>query len=111
MTDGGPWDEIWAEGLGGTMVSLVVGTLLCGLVGALIGRWRGRTVQGLGLGLMFGPLGWIWVAALPSRKPPSTKPWSVADLPMRPCPGCGGEIPVAAVRCRHCGARFAEPPS
>jgi MFS family permease len=28
-------------------------------------------------------------------------------IPVRPCPACAREIPAAAVKCRHCGARSA----
>jgi hypothetical protein len=116
-------DDLWAEGLMGTLISLTVGTLLCGAVGALIGHRRGRRTEGLILGLLLGPLGWLWVAVAPSRKPapvptatpaPSphtgpTRPRVATGIPTRPCPACAKEIPQAAVKCRHCGARIASP--
>jgi hypothetical protein len=113
-------DDLVAEGLMGTLISLTLGTVLCGVIGAVIGDRRGRRTQGLLLGLLFGPIGWIWVAALPSRKsslqPVAAAPAPLATpaprgiasgIPLRPCPACAREIPAAAVKCRHCGARSA----
>lgn len=147
-------DDLWAEGLMGTLISLTLGTLLCGVVGALIGHRRGRRTEGLILGLLLGPVGWLWVAVAPSRKPvcpeckgevaagarrckncgallvtampaatppaaPAASTPSPAEappplriatgIPTRPCPTCAREIPQAAVKCRHCGARIASP--
>jgi hypothetical protein len=67
-------DDLLAEGLMGTLVSLVVGTVLCGVVGALIGQRRGLRTKGFILGLLLGPIGWLWVAAMPSRKPGGPTP-------------------------------------
>jgi hypothetical protein len=111
----------------GTLISLVAGTVLCGAVGAWIGHRRGRRTEGLVLGLLLGPLGWLWVGMAPSRKaPPASPPGQPAQprlprrpamlerpaasrrraaaIPTRSCPGCVREIPAAAVKCRHCGA-------
>jgi hypothetical protein len=63
-------DDLMAEGLLGTLVSLALATVLCGVVGALIGQGRGRRLQGFLLGLALGPIGWLWVGLAPSRLPP-----------------------------------------
>ena len=49
-----------------------------------------------------------------SRVPP-TEPRAAVEIPVsywgqehKPCPACGAEILAAAVRCRNCGATFAE---
>lgn len=50
---------------------LIASTLICGLVGAWLGRSHGRLWAGLCWGLLLGPLGWPF-AARPrrGRKPP-----------------------------------------
>jgi len=39
------------------------------VVGALLGWWRGRTVEGIVLALVLGPIGWIVVLLRPRPKP------------------------------------------
>jgi len=70
-------------------VDVFIGMLIGGLVGALIGRSRGRLVDGLGWGIILGPIGWLIVALL-------------KDLRQK-CPHCRGTIVVGARKCMHCG--------
>ncbi len=46
-------------------------SLLFVLVGALLGWWRGRLVEGIVWAVLLGPIGWFVVLARPRRVPPS----------------------------------------
>jgi len=48
-------------------VSLFWWSVLFVVVGALLGWWRGRTLEGIVLALLLGPIGWVVV--LRPRKP------------------------------------------
>jgi len=43
-------------------------------VGALLGWWRGRTVEGIVWALVLGPIGWIVILAKPRPKPRAEPP-------------------------------------
>lgn len=58
--------------------------------GVLVGWRRNRWILGPSLGMVFGPLGWWWVARLPRR--------------LRECPACSRLISTSANTCRQCGA-------
>lgn len=45
-------------------------------VGALLGWWRGRTVEGVVWAAVLGPIGWIVVLARPRRTGPPPLPGS-----------------------------------
>lgn len=42
-------------------------TVACVVVGAVLGRWRGRPWFGVAWALLLGPVGWLMVLALPRR--------------------------------------------
>ena len=44
------------------------------LVGALLGWWRGRTVEGVAWAFVLGPIGWIVVLCRPRRRSPPPLP-------------------------------------
>jgi uncharacterized membrane protein YfcA len=46
-------------------------TVACVVVGAVLGRWRGRVWFGVATALVLGPVGWLMVLALPRRQRPS----------------------------------------
>jgi len=71
---------------------LTVLTLLCAVIGALIGRPKGRWLAGFVWGAALGPIGWIIIAA--SRREP------------RLCPECGRKNPPDAKVCHGCGIHF-----
>lgn len=71
---------------------LFIAMLVGGLVGALIGRSRGRIVDGLGWGIILGPIGWLITALLSDRR--------------QKCPLCGGVVNPGASRCCHCGGEI-----
>jgi predicted MFS family arabinose efflux permease len=50
------------------MLVLVVGALVCGLVGYLIGKSKGRPGAGFALGFFLGFLGWIITAVVPKTQ-------------------------------------------
>jgi hypothetical protein len=74
-------------------IDLFIWMIVCGLVGALIGRCRGRIVDGLGWGIILGPIGWLIVALLSDKR--------------QKCSLCGGVINPGASRCCHCGGEIA----
>ena len=57
-------------------VALFWWSVLFVVVGALLGWWRGRTVEGVVLALVLGPIGWIvvWLRARPKAVPPPLPP-------------------------------------
>lgn len=47
------------------------------VVGALLGRWRGRLGEGIAWAALLGPIGWIVIVLRPAPKPrvePARKP-------------------------------------
>jgi hypothetical protein len=60
------------------------------LIGAAIGRNKGRLGAGLFFGFLLGPIGWLIIAVGPDNR--------------RKCPKCIGSVPDAASKCMHCGA-------
>ena len=63
-----------------------------GGVGALVGALRGRAAFGFFLGLILGPLGWLFTMLMPDNR--------------RQCPACRGPVHPEATRCRHCSAEL-----
>jgi len=62
------------------------------LVGALIGKSKGRLSAGILWSLLLGPIGWLIVAVGPNTKPK--------------CPYCKDTIIPGAVKCRNCGSEL-----
>ena len=73
----------------------IVLTVVCGAVGALIGRRKNAVVRDTILGAALGPIGWIISLCLPATRP---KPR---------CPSCRRDVDAADAHCRHCGAKLA----
>lgn len=69
-------------------------TVLCALVGALIGKYKNAIVRDTLLGLALGPFGWLISLLLPATKPKPT------------CVACKRPVDVADKHCRHCGAKL-----
>ena len=67
-------------------------TLICALVGALIGWVKGRWLMGMVWGAALGPIGWLVVALSKSS--------------LRECPECGRRNRPDAKVCRFCGIDF-----
>ena len=68
----------------------LIGTIvICGLIGFLLGKMKGREGLGFVLGLLMGPIGWILVLPMQDVRPR--------------CRHCKGVIPDAdAAVCMHC---------
>ncbi|MBS0570135.1 MAG: hypothetical protein JSS28_05980 [Proteobacteria bacterium] len=81
LTDPSLW--IWA----------IVFTVVCAVVGALIGRYKNAVVRDAVLGAALGPIGWIISLLLPAQRP---KP---------ACPKCRRIVDAGDAHCRHCGAK------
>jgi hypothetical protein len=69
-------------------------TIVCGGVGAWIGRRKNAVMRDAILGAALGPIGWIISLCLPAVKP---KPV---------CPACKRDVDVSDAHCRHCGAKL-----
>jgi hypothetical protein len=67
-------------------------TLICALVGALIGWVKGRWLSGLLWGAALGPIGWLVTALSKSN--------------LRECPECGQRNRPDAKVCPGCGIDF-----
>lgn len=67
-------------------------TLVCLLVGALIGWIKGRVMPGIVWAALLGPIGWLIVALSRSAQ--------------AECPKCRRENPLDAKSCRHCGVNL-----
>jgi len=70
-------------------------TVICGAVGAYIGRRRNTVVRDAIFGAALGPIGWIisWYLPAPKQQPA--------------CPACKRNVDVGDAHCRHCGAKLA----
>jgi hypothetical protein len=71
---------------------LIVFTIVCGVVGALIGMQKNAIARDTMLGLLLGPIGWVISLLLPARKPQPK------------CAACGKNVDEGDRHCRHCGA-------
>ena len=74
------------------LVILLCWTIICGKIGALIGKSKKREGAGFLFGLFLGPIGWLLVAVGPNN---SAK-----------CPECGGVVVEGAKRCKNCGVEL-----
>ena len=77
----------------------IVFTVVCGVVGALIGKYKNAIARDTFLGLLLGPIGWVISLILPAQKP---KP---------KCPACTKAVDAGDRHCRHCGAALTTAPS
>ncbi|MEO7432105.1 MAG: hypothetical protein ABIR62_08775 [Dokdonella sp.] len=75
---------LWAWALGFTVV--------CAVIGGLIGATKGRMVAGVVWGIALGPIGWVVIAVSNGNQPA--------------CPDCGQTNPTDAKTCRHCGVNL-----
>jgi len=72
------------------MEILIVGLIISSLIGALIGKYKGRTGEGALAGFLLGPIGWLIAALFEDRR--------------QRCSECGGVIVEGARKCMHCGS-------
>ena len=72
-------------------------TVVCAVVGALIGKYKNAVVRDTLLGLALGPVGWAISLLLPKKGP---RP---------PCRACGKAVEAGDKYCRHCGATLSTP--
>jgi len=80
--------------------------LICGFICATIAGSKGRS--GFGwfiLGALFGPLGILMVAFMPTDIPAVEKS-AVSSGASRKCPYCAELVKAEAIRCKHCSAEL-----
>lgn len=74
----------------GLLPFVIGGAIFTAVIGGLIGHLRGRVDEGVLLGFLLGPLGWLLVLMGKDARPK--------------CPLCRGALETRAVaRCKHCG--------
>jgi hypothetical protein len=83
----------------GAVWGLLIGVVLCGTIGCLIGRTRGRPILGLILGALFTWIGWIIIAVIPRRRVGPLYPYGerVSGYPPGVTPPSYGLAPDGAV--------------
>lgn len=82
------------EGIVGLLLLML--WVFMGLISAAIGRSKGGSAFGwLILGLLFGPLAWLFAAV---KVPASSEHFG----PNRKCPHCAELVKLEAVICKHC---------
>ena len=70
-----------------------IGWVLSVLIGALIGKYKGRVDSGVIWSALLGPIGWLIVALQ-------------NDLRQK-CPECGGVVVPGARKCKNYGSAIA----
>jgi hypothetical protein len=70
-------------------MELILGIFLSGVVGGIIGQYKGRLGQGVVLGMLLGPIGWLCVLCGKDMR--------------RTCAFCAESIKDQAKFCPHCG--------
>ena len=72
-------------------------TVVGGIGGWLIGKYKHAVARDTLLGLALGPFGWVVSLLLPAQKPQPKK--------LQPkCAACGKAVDAGDKHCRHCGA-------
>lgn len=80
--------ELLSVFLGATL-NVVIWLVIFGGVGRLCGLARGRPGAGVWMGVLLGPIGWLFVLIGPDHR--------------RKCRDCGGALNPGASKCCHCG--------
>ena len=73
-----------------TVVYFIVWLIFQTLVGAVIGKSKGRLDSGVFWSFFLGPIGWLIVALM-------------SDLRQK-CPECGGVVVAGARKCKNCAS-------
>jgi hypothetical protein len=71
-------------------MEFLIGWIVCVLIGALIGKYRGRVDSGIIWAAILGPIGWLIVALMEDKRPI--------------CRFCGGVVVPGAIKCKNCGS-------
>lgn len=71
-------------------MEIIIWVIVGGLVGYLCGQSKGRESEGLMLGAVLGPIGWLVMLCAQDKR--------------QRCIECGGVVVVGARKCLHCGS-------
>jgi len=74
---------------------LVIVVLVLSLVGALLGKMRGRIISGVVWTIVLGPIGWLVVLLMKDLRPACPQCKEVIKPDTRTCPHCRKELRYA----------------
>jgi len=90
-------------------MELIIVWLLCGVIaGAVYGNKGKSSVVGFLAGIVFGPLGILFVLVTPTDQA-AIENKAIQSGASKKCPHCAETIRVGASVCRYCGRDLANP--
>lgn len=81
--------------MGFDMTSLFIWCFIWGVLSAIVANRKKNPLLGFLAGILLGPIGFLFSFFVTDKR--------------RKCPECGGTIPDAVKRCKHCGVTLEKP--